>query len=106
MLLQASILLQLSSDIVQTITFFLAALRGGFLLPFNSLMLPQFLHVGCGTKTALATPFAGLPWKEVRCDINPDTRPDLIGTVTNMNVVESGSMDGLYSSHTIQPLSR
>ncbi len=67
-------------------------------------MTPQFLHVGCGAKTAMPTPFAGLPWKEVRFDINPDTKPDLIGTMTNMNAVESSSMDGLYSSHTIQPL--
>jgi len=67
-------------------------------------MTPQFLHVGCGAKTAMSTPFAGLPWKEVRFDINPDTKPDLIGTMTNMNPVESSSMDGLYSSHTIQHL--
>jgi hypothetical protein len=67
-------------------------------------MIQQFLHVGCGSKTALATPFAGQSWKEVRFDINPDAKPDLIGTMTNMDAVESGSMDALYSSHNIEHL--
>ena len=67
-------------------------------------MSTQFLHVGCGSKTALSTPFAGQQWKEVRFDINPDAKPDLVGTMTNMNAVESGSMDALFSSHNIEHL--
>ena len=67
-------------------------------------MSTQFLHVGCGSKTAWSTPFAGQQWKEVRFDINPDAKPDLVGTMTNMNAVESGSMDALFSSHNIEHL--
>jgi hypothetical protein len=67
-------------------------------------MSTQFLHVGCGSKTALSTPFAGQDWKEVRFDINPDAKPDLIGTMTNMDAVESGCMDALFSSHNIEHL--
>jgi len=67
-------------------------------------MILQFLHVGCGQKTALATPFAGKPWDEVRFDIDPAALPDLVGTMTKMDAVKSGSMDALYSSHNIEHL--
>ena len=49
-----------------------------------------FLHVGCGSKRAASTPFAGLGWREIRLDIDPGAEPDLIGTMTNMAAVESG----------------
>jgi hypothetical protein len=33
--------------------------------------------------------FAGQQWKELRFDINPDAKPDLVGTMTNMNALFS-----------------
>ena len=63
-----------------------------------------FLHVGCGPKKADQTPFAGKQWTEIRLDINPDVKPDLIGTMTDMSEVESGSVDAIFSSHNIEHL--
>ena len=63
-----------------------------------------FLHVGCGSKRAASTPFAGLGWREIRLDIDPGAEPDLIGTMTDMAAVESGAMDAVFSSHNIEHL--
>ena len=63
-----------------------------------------FLHVGCGSKRAANTPFAGLHWHEIRLDIDPAAKPNLIGTITDMSAVENGALDALFSSHNIEHL--
>lgn len=65
-----------------------------------------FLHVGCGasSKQAQLDKLSGESWREVRLDINPDVAPDIIGTMTDMSAVASGSVDALYSSHNIEHL--
>ncbi|WP_116089836.1 class I SAM-dependent methyltransferase [Sphingomonas crusticola] len=66
--------------------------------------LRQVLHVGCGTATIANMPagFQDGSWKEVRFDINPDVAPDIIGTITDMDAVDSDSVDAVYSSHNIE----
>lgn len=65
-----------------------------------------FLHVGCGRLNPEKLPkfFREPGWREVRFDIDPDVHPDIIGTMTDMSAVESGSMDALYSSHNVEHL--
>ncbi len=64
----------------------------------------RVLHVGCGSATLAKLPpgFKDGGWSEVRLDINPAVKPDIIGTITNMADVPSGSMDAVYSSHNIE----
>ncbi len=66
----------------------------------------KFLHVGCGqkNKTSTTTGFNSAEWEEVRLDIDEQVNPDIVGTMTNMEGVESGSMDAVYSSHNIEHL--
>lgn len=66
----------------------------------------RLLHVGCGRANPekLPTLFRGSEWQEIRFDIDPDVAPDIIGTMTDMSAVESGSMDALYSSHNVEHL--
>jgi SAM-dependent methyltransferase len=68
--------------------------------------MPRFLHVGCGRKGKAETTrdFAGDAWQEIRLDIDERTGPDVIGTMTNMSAIADSSMDGLYSSHSIEHL--
>ena len=65
-----------------------------------------FLHVGCGPtrKEHTTRAFAGSDWREVRLDIDPDVRPDIVGTMTDMSAVPSESVDALFSSHNIEHL--
>lgn len=66
----------------------------------------NMLHVGCGGKQIHQTTrgFANSDWKEIRFDIDPSAQPDLIGTMTDMASVASGSMDALFSSHNVEHL--
>lgn len=64
----------------------------------------SFLHVGCGSKHKEQTPFAALDWQEIRLDINADVQPDVIGSMTDMAAVASGSVDAVFSSHNIEHL--
>lgn len=62
------------------------------------------LHVGCGpaTKMNLLPYFHGDNWHELRVDINPDVKPDIVGTMLDMSAVPSGTADAVYSSHNIE----
>ena len=68
--------------------------------------MPKFIHVGCGQKRKdRTTPGFNQPaWEEVRFDIDVNVQPDILGTMTDMAVVPSGSMNALFSSHNIEHL--
>jgi predicted SAM-dependent methyltransferase len=66
--------------------------------------MKNFLHVGCGpqTKANIQKGFNSGQWQEVRFDIDPAVKPDLVGAMTDMSAVVAASMDALYSSHNIE----
>jgi predicted SAM-dependent methyltransferase len=65
--------------------------------------MKSFLHVGCGpqNKSGLKG-FNSDEWKEIRFDIDESVNPDIQGTLTDMNLVESSSLDAIFSSHNIE----
>jgi SAM-dependent methyltransferase len=65
-----------------------------------------FLHVGCGLKYKDGTTpaFNTDGWKEVRLDIAPAVKPDILSDIRNMPEVESASVDAVFSSHNIEHL--
>jgi hypothetical protein len=65
-----------------------------------------FLHVGCGriTKEQTTAAFASSSWRELRLDIDPGVKPDIVGTMTNMVAVADQSVDAIFSSHNIEHL--
>lgn len=68
--------------------------------------MKTFLHVGCGPKHKDRTTrgFNTNHWKELRFDIDKSVQPDLVGTMTDMSSVASGSVDAVFSSHNIEHL--
>ncbi len=68
--------------------------------------MKSFLHVGCGPKYKNQTTkgFSTDEWNEIRFDIDESVQPDLVGTMTDMSSVATGSMDALFSSHNIEHL--
>ena len=68
--------------------------------------MATFLHVGCGHKYKNATTreFGSSGWNEIRLDIDPGVRPDVVGSITQMDAVGSASMDAIYSSHNLEHL--
>jgi len=64
-----------------------------------------FLHVGCGSlNKSSCLGFNNDNWKEIRFDIDESVNPDIVGTLTDMKSVETGSVDAVYSSHNIEHL--
>ena len=64
--------------------------------------MKTFLHVGCGPQNkSQIKGFNNDNWKEIRFDIDKNVNPDLEGTITDMSLVETGSVDAIYSSHNI-----
>ena len=66
--------------------------------------LKRVLHVGCGAARIENLPrgFQDGSWKEIRFDINPNVRPDIVGTITDMTNVANKSVDAVYSSHNLE----
>ena len=64
--------------------------------------MKTFLHVGCGPKDkSKIKGFNHNNWKEIRFDIDKNVTPDIVGTLTDMKLVKTGSVDAIYSAHNI-----
>ena len=66
----------------------------------------EVLHVGCGgyAPGKLHPIFQGPSWRELRLDIDPDARPDIVSSMTEMDSVASSSVDAIFSSHNVEHL--
>ena len=64
------------------------------------------LHVGCGpcNPNKLPARFQLDQWLEIRLDIDPGVRPDVVASITDMRGIRSASIDAVYSSHNIEHL--
>jgi SAM-dependent methyltransferase len=62
------------------------------------------LHVGCGPLDhyTLHERFRGPEWHEVRLDIDPGVRPDILASISDMSPVASASYDAVFSHHNIE----
>jgi hypothetical protein len=69
--------------------------------------IKQVLSAGSGPLSTrqLHPMFRTADWREVRCDIDPQTRPDIVGSITDMSkLIASQSFDGVWSSHSLEHL--
>ncbi|MDZ5650663.1 class I SAM-dependent methyltransferase [Nitrospirillum sp. BR 11828] len=64
------------------------------------------LHVGSGVyrPDKLHSLFSSSEWREVRVDIDPAVRPDIVTSITDMSMVADASVDAIWSSHNIEHL--
>ena len=68
--------------------------------------MPTFLHVGCGGKRKAQTTrgFAASEWIEIRFDVDPAVKPDILGSMLDMSGIADASVDAVYSSHNLEHL--
>jgi len=68
--------------------------------------MPTLLHVGCGQerKESTTAGFNTPDWTELRLDISPEVKPDIVASMTDMSPVETASVDAIFSSHNIEHL--
>jgi glycosyltransferase involved in cell wall biosynthesis len=66
----------------------------------------KLLHVGCGPASPEKLPaiFRSHGWLEVRLDIDPDCKPDIVSSMTDMSGVGTASCDAIFSSHNLEHL--
>jgi len=62
------------------------------------------LHVGAGSSRQVAGDFAD--YKQVTLDIDKAAKPDIVGDMLDMNSVEEGAFNGVYSSHNLEHVYR
>jgi SAM-dependent methyltransferase len=64
------------------------------------------LHVGCSTYNPekLHHTFRNDEWQEVRLDIDPDVKPDIVCDMTDMSNIEDNVADAVWSSHNVEHL--
>lgn len=74
--------------------------------PGSSVVERTVLHVGCGPRNPLKLNilFRNSGWREIRLDIDPAVCPDIIGSITDLSNIETGSVDAVWSSHNIEHL--
>jgi predicted SAM-dependent methyltransferase len=64
--------------------------------------MKTFLNVGCGPlNRPKIEVFDNDDWREIRFDIDKDVKPDIEGTLTDMSLVETGSVDAVHSAYNI-----
>ncbi len=65
------------------------------------------LNAGCGPKSArrLNGLFDPAGWREIRFDVDPAVRPDVVGSMTDMRAhFDARSFDAIWSSHSLEHL--
>lgn len=71
----------------------------------HPMQMKTILHVGCGHRKGgaqLPPAFRVTQWREIRLDIDPGNKPDIVGSMLEMPAVADGSMDVVYSAHNIE----
>jgi SAM-dependent methyltransferase len=69
--------------------------------------LKRVLNAGSGSYAArkLHPVFAPEAWEEIRIDIDPQSKPDIVASITDMrSSVALQSFDAIWSSHTLEHL--
>ena len=64
--------------------------------------MKTLLNVGCGwSNISQLKGFNNGNWKEIRLDIDSAVKPDVLGSSTDMSLIETGSVDAVYSSYNL-----
>ncbi|MGZ3183720.1 MAG: class I SAM-dependent methyltransferase [Telluria sp.] len=66
----------------------------------------KLLHVGCGSspRERLPAVFRSGHWHEIRYDIDPAVQPDIVGSISDMTMIATASVDAIWSSHSLEHL--
>lgn len=72
------------------------------------LAVKTVLNVGCGypLRQRLHRHFHGPGWREIRLDVDPAVRPDVVCSMTDIRPVAADSVDAIWSSHNLEHLQR
>lgn len=66
----------------------------------------KFLHAACGNndKTRTTREFDTGDWEEVRMDISPEVKPNIVSSLQDMKNVPNASFDAVFTAHSLERL--
>lgn len=75
-------------------------------IPTSTGPVRNLLHVGCGMPNPKRLPacFHRPGWREVRFDIDPKVKPDIVGSITDLSMIPAARIDAIWSSHNLEHL--
>jgi len=71
--------------------------------PISPQIKKKVLHVGCSNK-AIMEKFAGPEWQEVRLDIDPNAKPDIVASMVDLHMIADNEFDAIWSAQNIEHL--
>jgi SAM-dependent methyltransferase len=63
-----------------------------------------FLNAGCGTTGDFRLPRVFREWDQIRADIDPSSKPDLVASIANLSAIADSSIDAVWCAHCIEHL--
>ncbi len=62
------------------------------------------INVGCGPVGSVKLPAIFQTWREIRVDLDPAVRPDVVASATDLSAFPAGSAAAIWSAHCIEHL--
>ena len=62
------------------------------------------INAGCGPAGVARLPRIFSDWQQIRVDLDPEVRPDVIASITNLSSISSKSANALWSAHCLEHL--
>lgn len=65
------------------------------------------LNIGCGNISSNRLPLCFQNdniWQEIKLDIDPNVKPDIVADMTDMGMIKNNSIDAIFSSHNLEHL--
>ena len=63
-----------------------------------------FINAGSGPKANNRLPGYFGSWRQIRVDIDPGTKPDIVASITDLSSVPDGSVDAIWAAHCVEHL--
>jgi len=63
-----------------------------------------FLNAGCGPPGNTRLPALFRKWKQIRVDVDPSMKPDIVANIADLSRIADGSVDAVWSAHATEHL--
>ncbi len=65
---------------------------------------PVFINAGCGTADDSRLPAFFHQWRQIRVDVDPHLKPDVVAHIADLSAIPDGTADAVWSAHCMEHL--
>jgi hypothetical protein len=62
------------------------------------------MNAGCGPKNNSRVPTFFRDWQQIRVDVDPGAKPDILASISDLSAIPDGSVDAVWAAHCIEHL--